>query len=77
MKFGLKGKLQKALIDQAYLSYKFGWHQAQVREEAKLSKNDFCKRIKEVVEEGKKISDGIDTNDLFPKGMNGVWDNTH
>jgi len=66
---GIKGKMQKKvqgiLIEQAYLSYKYGWHQAQVNQEAKLSKKDFCGRIKQVIEEGKKIADGID----FPRHL--------
>ena len=76
MKLGFTGNLQKKmqtlLVEQAYICYKFGWHQAQVKQEAKYSKNEFCKRIKEIIEAGKRISDGVDTDELFPNEMDGI-----
>jgi len=78
MKLGIKGKIQKkmqdALAEQAYLCYKFGWHQAEVKEEAKLSRREFNLRIREVIEAGKRIADGYDTGKLFPNGMDGIVD---
>lgn len=75
MRFGLKGKIQKkmqeALVEQNYLCYKFGWHQAQIKQEAKLSKNDFCRKIREIIEGGKRISNGLDTDELFPNEIAG------
>ena len=81
MKLGIKGKLQSkmqdAMAEQAYLCYKFGWHQAQVKLAPKLSKKDFCKMIALVISEGKRISDGLPgtgSDELFPNGFDGIKD---
>ena len=65
---GLQKKMQQALFEQAYLSYKYGWHQATVLKKAKLSKKEFADKIKTIIEEGRKIADGYNGDDLFPEG---------
>lgn len=66
---GVQKKLQAALFDQAYLCYKYGWHAAQIKGEAKMGSKWFAKRIKKIVEEAKKIPDGYDGEDLFPESF--------
>jgi hypothetical protein len=53
---GLKKKIGSALVEQAWLAYKYGFT-AGAYGRTELSKQDFCKNIKLVMERAKEISD--------------------
>lgn len=52
----VKKKLQKALVEQAWTAYKYGYI-AATHDDRELSKSEFCRDIKKVMDKGKQIKD--------------------